>query len=197
MSENFRKTFEEIYKKHIKREGATEFYAYLQTTDFFNAPGSTKFHSNFTGGLVEHSVRVYNRFCKMLESEYGEKWLEKPENHESVAIIALLHDVCKVNCYKTEMRNVKVSGEWVQKPYFAYEDPLPYGHGEKSVYIISAYMKLSREESMAINWHMGAFDARNGNGNFIVSSAFTLFHLATIFHAADFLTAYLDEKVVK
>ena len=133
----------------------------------------------------------------MLKLEFGEKWLDDPKNRETAAIIALLHDICKVNCYKTEMRNVKIDGEWTQKPFFAYEDPLPYGHGEKSVYIISSYMKLTREEAFAINWHMGGFDARNLDGKFTVASAFKQFPIACIFSAADLLTSYLDEKVVK
>ena len=192
-----KKQFEEIYNKNITREGAAELLAYLNSTDFFTAPASTKFHSNYAGGLVDHSVKVYERFCKLLELEYGKTWFEKPENRESAAVIALLHDVCKVNCYKTEMRNVKISGEWVQKPYFSFDDELPYGHGEKSVYIISAYIKLSREEAFCINWHMGGFDSRNLDGKFTIAAAFTHFPLAVIFHAADLMTTYLDEKAVK
>jgi len=194
MSE-YKKQFEEIYKANIKREGAVELFAYLCGTDFFTAPASTRFHSNFAGGLCEHSVKVYHRFSKLLECEHGKKWLD--ENRESVAIIALLHDVCKINCYKTEMRNTKVNGEWIQKPYFSYEDTLPFGHGEKSVYMISGYMKLTREEAFAINWHMGGFDARNSDGKFTCSAAFTQFPIAAVFHAADFLTTYLDEKAIK
>jgi hypothetical protein len=130
-----------------------------------------------------------------LKLEYGEKWLE--QNHESVAIIALLHDLCKVNCYKIEMRNVKVDGEWVKQPYYSFDDCLPYGHGEKSVYMITEFMKLSKEEAFAINWHMGGFDARNLDGKFSIAGAFTLFPLSVIFHAADLLTTYLDEKASK
>jgi hypothetical protein len=194
---NHIKQFEEIYKANIKREGSDKLFDWLLKTDFFNAPASTKFHSNYAGGLAEHSLKVYTRFVKMLKSEYGDKWFENPKNRETAAVIALLHDVCKVNCYKTEMRNVKIGGEWVQKPYYAFEDALPYGHGEKSVYIISDYIKLSHEEAFAINWHMGGFDARNLDGKFTVASAFTLYPLSVIFHAADLLTTYLDERITK
>lgn len=192
---NYKKQFEEIYTANIKRDGAKELLAYLDSTDFFRAPASTRFHSNFAGGLVEHTVKVYMRFKEMLEMEHDEKWVN--DNIESITIIALLHDICKVNCYKTEMRNTKVDGEWVQKPFYSFEDPLPYGHGEKSVYVISAYMKLTREEAMAINWHMGAFDERNANGKFTVSNAFQMYPIAAIFFAADLLTTYLDEKILK
>jgi hypothetical protein len=193
----FRSEFEKIYTENIKRDGANKLLEYLKTTDFFESPASTKFHGNFAGGLCEHSVKVWKRFSKMLECEYGADWIKKPENNESAAVVSLLHDICKVNCYKNEMRNVKVGSEWVQKPYFSYDDPMPYGHGEKSVYMISGYMKLSREEAMCINWHMGGFDSRNSDGRFTVSSAFKLYPLAAIFHAADFLATYLDEKVIK
>ena len=195
MKTDYKKQFEEIYNANVKREGAEELLKYLNSTDFFKAPASTRFHSNFAGGLCEHSVKVFMRFREMCETEYGAEWIEK--NIETLSIIALLHDICKVGCYKPDFRNVKVNGEWVQKPYFSFEDPLPYGHGEKSVYVISGFIKLTREEAMAINWHMGAFDARNLDGHFPVSNAFTMFPLCVLFAAADMMTSYLDEKVMK
>ncbi|MCL2229448.1 MAG: hypothetical protein FWC00_06545, partial [Firmicutes bacterium] len=133
-----------------------------------------------------------------LASEYGDKWLGDKKNLETATVIALLHDLCKIGCYKTEMRNVKENNTWVQKPYYTYDDPLPYGHGEKSVYVITGFMKLSREESFAINWHMGGFDARNGSNNYgTIAGAFKQFPMAALFHAADLLTTYLDEKCKK
>jgi len=197
MEKNYAKEFEEIFKKHVKREGADKILEYLKSTDFFTSPASTRFHGNFNGGLVEHCVRVYNRFRNLLENEFGKDYLKKDGIEESIAIIALLHDVCKVNCYKTEMRNVKEDGAWVQKPYYAYQDPLPYGHGEKSVYMITAYMRLTREEAMAINWHMGAFDARAKDSNSTLNTAFHQYPLALLFHTADMLTSYLDEETIK
>jgi len=192
---NFEKQFREIYAQ-IKREGASELLKYIETTDFFRAPASTKFHGNMAGGLVEHCVRVYNRFYKMCESEYGAEYVKK--NAESIAVIALLHDICKVNCYHVEQRNVKNDkGAWEQKPFFAFNDPLPYGHGEKSVYVIGGFLRLSREEAMCINWHMGGFDARNLDGKYTIANAFQMFPLALLFHCADLLTSYLDEKIIK
>ncbi|MDR0461880.1 MAG: HD domain-containing protein [Christensenellaceae bacterium] len=192
-----KKQFEDAFRENITRDGANKLFDYLASTDFFTAPASTKFHSNHSGGLAEHSLKTYTRFCKMLKLEHGEKWFDDPAHRETAAIIALLHDVCKINCYKIETRNVKVGGEWVQKPYYGFDDPLPYGHGEKSVYIISDYIKLTREEAFAINWHMGGFDARNLDGKFTVATAFTMFPIAVLFHAADLLTTYLDEKAAK
>ena len=127
-------------------------------------------------------------------NEFGENYTEKISD-ESIAIIALLHDICKVNTYKEEMRNTKVDGAWVQVPYYTVEDNLPYGHGEKSVYMISGFMKLTREESMAINWHMGGFDARVMGGSFSLSGAFYKYPLALLFHIADVKATYLDEQI--
>jgi len=189
------KEFEKMFKDKIKRDGAKELYEYLKTTDFFTSPASTKYHGNFEGGLVQHCVKVYNRFARLVECEYGKDYLKKHD--ESIAIIALLHDLCKIGTYKTDYRNVKNDqGVWEKRPYYAYDDNLPYGHGEKSVYIISGFMKLTREEAMAINWHMGGFDAR-AKDNSTINRAFAAFPLAVLFHAADILTSYLDEETLK
>ena len=194
---NAKDEFIEIYTKNIKRAGADKLLEYLKKSDFFTCPASTRFHSNFAGGLVEHSVKVYHRFVKTLENEYGKSQDKWPCSIESVAIIALLHDVCKINIYKTEERNVKVGSEWVKRPYYAVEDPFPYGHGEKSVYIINGYTKLTHDEAMAINWHMGGYDARYSNGSYTLSDAYTRFPLCVLFHTVDLLTTYLDEKCIK
>ena len=189
--------FIKIYNENIKRDGADKLLDYIKKSDFFTAPASTRFHSNFAGGLVDHSIKVYHRFIKMLECEYSVDKKKWPITQEAAAIIALLHDVCKIGCYKTEERNVKVDGQWVKQPYYSYDDPLPYGHGEKSVYIINGFIKLTREEAMAINWHMGGYDARHSNGSYIISDAYARFPLCVLFHTADLLTTYLDEKCVK
>lgn len=178
----------EIYYQ-IERDGADKLLEYLEKTDFFTAPASTKRHSAYEGGLCRHSINVYHRYVRLLEMEYGEKWKEYV-SEESAAIIALLHDICKVNCYGVEMRNVKKDGVWSQEPFYKYSDPLPYGHGEKSVYMISGYMKLTREEAMAINWHMGAFDPRADKG---LSDAYKRYPNALLFHLADYLAVYFDE----
>ena len=190
-TENFVKEFEEIYQANIKREGSDKFLEFLKTTDFFTAPASSKYHNNFEGGLVEHSVKAYKRFVQIVGGE------KIKVDKETLAVIALLHDVCKVNTYKVEMRNVKIDGNWVQKPYYAVDDTMPYGHGEKSVYMISGFMKLSREEAMAINWHMGAYDPRDTHFSYNSSKAFGMYPLAFLFHMADMMATYLDEKTIK
>ncbi len=188
------KEFTEIYTNKIKREGADKLLDWLLKSDFIACPASTKFHSNYEGGLIEHSIKAYKRFVKNLEKEYGENW-NNAISEESAAIIGLLHDICKVGYYKQEMRNVKEDGVWVQKPYYTVDDKLPYGHGEKSVYIISGFMKLTREEAMAINWHMGGFDTRVQGGSYSISTAFYEFPTALIFHLSDLEATYLDERI--
>ena len=194
MAEKRDNEFTTLYRTFIKREGADKLLDYLMTkSDFFTAPASSKFHNDFEGGLLSHSVNVYRRLVKLVEEEYGEKWQEI-YSPETLAIVGLLHDVCKINYYKVSYRNVKKDGAWEQVPYYTVEDELPYGHGEKSVYIIGGFMRLTREEAMAINWHMGGFDDRVKGGSYSVGTAYYKYPLAVLAHTADFLATYLDEK---
>ena len=186
-----REKFIEIYNACIQREGADKLLDYLcEKTDFFSAPASTRFHGAYEGGLLEHSLNVYeclcdqvknSRFCKKYGFEFSE---------ESLAIAALLHDICKTNFYKVEMRNVKKNGVWESVPYYTIEDNLPYGHGEKSVYIISGFMKLTRDEAFAIRYHMG-FSTTDDPGN--VGKAMEMFPLAFFLNCADTEAAYFVE----
>lgn len=188
--------FLEIFYDNIERDGAEKLLEWLEKSDFFTAPASTKRHNAFKGGLCEHSINVYKRFVKLLTMEYGENWSEKV-NPESVAIMGLLHDVCKVDTYVEDYRNVKdENGYWIKKPYYKVEDHLPYGHGEKSVYILSAFIKLTREEALAINWHMGEYDQRVQNGSYIISEVFYNYPVCFLMHLADLTATYLDEKSV-
>ena len=189
-----REEFIEIFEKNIKREGAAELLEWIKKTDFFVAPASTKFHSAVAGGLCYHSLQTYKRFKQNLENEYGED-LKNKVSDETIAIISLLHDICKIDCYKLDYRNVKVNNEWTKQPYYSYNEQLPYGHGEKSVYMISGFMKLTREEALAINWHMGGFDARVLGGSYSLGTAFSQYPLCVIFHISDIQASYLDEKI--
>lgn len=182
----------EIYNKYITREGSQQLLDYLQKSDFFTAPASSQFHSAFEGGLCFHSIKVFERFLQMIKTEYGDNFEEKV-SMETIAICALLHDLCKIDTFKIDTRNKKVDGQWIQVPFYTVEDTLPYGHGEKSVYIISGFMRLTREEAMIINWHMGGFDARVKGGSYSLSEAFYRFPLAVMFHTCDMLATYLDE----
>lgn len=171
--------FIELYQKLITRPGADKLLAWLETTDFFEAPASTRFHLSRPGGLVEHSVHVYERLRALFIAEKERADLcagITSQEEETIAICGLLHDVCKANFYTVEMRNRKnEQGQWEKYPFYVVNDQLPYGHGEKSVYIISSFMKLSREEAMAIRWHMGFSDNDFKAGGFSVGNAFEKF----------------------
>lgn len=183
----------------ITRPGADKLLAWLETTDFFEAPASTRFHLSHPGGLVEHSIHVYERLLKLYISEKTEPGQPVPyfptvEELETITICGLLHDLCKANFYGVEMRNRKnEQGQWEKYPFYVVNDQLPYGHGEKSVYIISSFMKLTREEAMAIRWHMGFSDNDFRAGGFSVGNAFEKFPLALLTHMADLQATYLDE----
>lgn len=196
MIEKNKAEFIKILEQNVKREGVDKLVDWLSKSDFFTAPASVRFHSDIEGGLCLHSLKAFHRFVKILEQEFGKKW-EENLSLESATLIALLHDVCKVNFYKQDIKNVKVDNVWVQKPYWSVDDQLPYGHGEKSVYIISGFMRLTREEAMAINWHMGGFDARIRGGSPSLSGAFYQYPVALLFHIADLEATYLDETVSK
>lgn len=193
MESSNKEEFIKIFKQNVKREGADALLNWLMSSDFFSAPASSKFHSAYEGGLCDHSLNVYKRFIKNLQTEYGDNWQEQI-SLESATLISLFHDVCKTNFYKTEMRNVKVNGEWVQQPYFTVHDTLPYGHGEKSVYILSGFLKLSRLEAMCINWHMGGFDTRVMGGSYGIADAYYAYPACVLFHISDLEATYLDEK---
>lgn len=182
--------FIDIFRQNIKRPGSEKLLAYLETTDFFTAPASTRFHLSRPGGLVEHSIHVYERLFKLAQDEF-ENWEDLTE---SIAIIGLLHDVCKANFYSVEMRNRKnESGQWEKYPFYVVDDQLPYGHGEKSVYVISGFMRLSRDEAMAVRWHMGGFDDAVKGGSFSVGNAYGKYPLALLAHLADMQATYLNE----
>ena len=185
--------FIEIYRENIRRDGADALLDYLEhKSDFFTAPASARFHGAYAGGLCEHSVNVYHCLTAYLERErvkelYG---LEYPA--ESAALVSLLHDVCKTGCYRQGSRNVKgPDGKWQAVPTFCYEDPLPYGHGEKSVYILSGFLRLTREEAMAIRWHMGFSGDEDKR---LVGQALQQYPLAFALSVADMEATYFLEK---
>lgn len=181
--------FISIYNENIQREGAQELLKWLEGTDFFTAPASTKFHCACKEGLSKHSINVY----KVLMEKHFEPSID---NIESATICSLLHDICKSHFYKISTRNVKneVTGIWEQVPFYTVEDAFPYGHGEKSVFLIERFMRLKTGEAMAIRWHMGGFDDSARSGGFAMSLAFDKFPLAVKLHMADLEATYLREK---
>lgn len=190
---NFKEQFLEIYHTHIHREGSAELLEYLESraSDFFTAPASTRFHGSYEGGLVEHSINVYHCLQQYLSRERVKEVYGLDYSEESIAIVSLLHDVCKINCYKPGTRNVKDEhGVWHSVPTYEFDDKLPYGHGEKSVYILSGYMRLTREEAFAIRYHMG-FSGTEDSRN--VGNAFAMYPLSLALSIADMEATYYLE----
>lgn len=166
--------FWKIYDTYIKREGADKLKEWLLTTDVETCPASTRFHESYPGGLMDHSVKVWDELVRLLKA-----YPEVKVTAETAAICALLHDLAKVNTYVQELRNKKdENGRWIQVPFYVFKEELPYGnHGGKSVYLVQRFMPLTEAEAVSLQNHMaddtGAFDA------------FRVFPLAFLLHAAD------------
>ncbi len=185
----YKEEFIEIYTENIKREGSQNLLEWLQKTDFFTTPASTKFHGACEQGLVMHSISVYKT---MMEKHFD----PETDNSESFAICALLHDLCKAQFYKISTRNVKndETGQWEKKPFYTVDDAFPFGHGEKSVFLIERFMRLKPAEAIAIRWHMGGFDEAARGGSFAISHAYEKYPIAVKLHLADLESTYLREK---
>ena len=172
--------------RSTNREGMDKLIEFIEKTDFFKAPASTRFHGNYEGGLLEHSMKVY----EILKEKVEKSTFPIEVAPESLIIIALLHDICKVNFYKVDYRNAKNEfGEWEKVPYYTVEDTIPYGHGEKSVMMITEYMKLTVEEKYAIRWHKGLSEPKELYGTLAV--AFSKYPLALMLFEADLEATYL------
>lgn len=184
--------FISIFKSKIRREGSEKLLDFLcsDNSDFFTAPASTRYHGAYPGGLLEHSLNVYDCLCDYLSRPRVREVYGLDYSEESIAIVSLLHDLCKVNFYVESTRNVKENGVWKSVPFYTIDDQLPYGHGEKSVYIASGYMKLTRDEAFAIRYHMGFSGNEDANS---VSAAFSKFPLAMALATADMEASFFVE----
>ncbi len=187
--DNPKERFLQLYKSKITRAGSDELLKWLQTSDFLYAPASTKYHGSYEGGLLEHSLNVYDCLTKEIESA----GLSDTYTAETVAIVSLLHDVCKANFYKKGFRNVKEDGQWTTKTVYEIDEKFPCGHGEKSVIILQNFIHLDAEEIMAIRAHMGGFDTSVKGGDYFVGKIFEKSRLAVLLHIADMKATYLME----
>ena len=171
--------------RSTNRENIEELIKFIQKTDFFEAPASTRFHGSREHGLVEHSLKVYELLLQKVKTASIE--IKTPE--ESLILIALLHDICKSNYYKIDYRNAKNAlGVWEKVPYYTVDDTIPYGHGEKSVMMITEYIKLTPEEKYAIRWHMGYTEPKELYNT--IGLAFTKYPIALLTHEADLEATY-------
>lgn len=169
--------------RSTNRAGIEDLINFLEKTDFFTAPASTKFHNSFEGGLLTHSLNVYTALKKLVGTEWSE---------DTIIIVSLLHDICKINMYKVDYRNKKdETGTWVKEPYYTIDDSMPLGHGEKSVMLISEFIKLTKEELYAIRWHMGGFEPKENHS--YLAKAYEKYPLAVYTHMADLMSTYILE----
>ena len=197
------KKFYEICQYYLgDREGVHELNNYLiKETDFFYCPASTRYHEAYDYGLLEHTIKVWDALSTLCDNfNYF--------NMESATLVALYHDICKANCYKKEWRNVKTYDEaevnampewarksdpggtfvWVTKEQYSFDDSFPLGHGEKSVYLVERFVRLTQEEALSIRYHMGAWEDGDKRG---LSKAFELYKLPALLHTADTLATYM------
>lgn len=195
-----------LCRKHIRRDGLEELLAYLETTDFYTAPSSTNYHLNEAGGLCRHSMNVFRTAMSLYEHvaqpaiKSGDSPFTAEVEPESIAIATLFHDLCKMKIYHcTERWKKDEGGRWMSYPGYEVRDDFPMGHGEKSCFILSWYMKLTKDELLAIRWHMGAFDlAPMGTSqSYSYRAAVEQSPLVALVHSADFLSSNLLEKTTK
>lgn len=184
---DLKQEFLKLVGLEIKRDGIADLTRWLEGTDFFTAPASTKYHGAFEGGLVLHSLNVYSHLRRLCQ------WYECDAPRESIAIVSLFHDLCKVGCYKIEMRWRKnEANQWEQYPVYAFNEDFAYGgHGSKSVYLVQNFIKLTPDEAAAINCHMGQWDATTYSNP---SPVYESNKLAWLLHVADEADAYITDK---
>ena len=184
-----REEFLQIFRQHVTRHGSEKLLDWLDhKTDFFFAPASTDFTVPCTGGRNMRPELIYHAL--------HDTFFTEGESEESFAICALLHDLCKANYYKAGTRNVKneTTGQWEKVPSYSVEDLFPYGHGEKSVFLIERFAKLRWKRPVTIRWHMGG-TIRCGPGRLLLPSRGSLRQvpLAVKLHIADLEATYLME----
>lgn len=193
-------------RQYIHRKGIDELLDYLEhKTDFFTAPSSTKFHLNCPGGLCQHSINVFETALRINEQvlrpkqEVGECLFTEPLSEESIAIAALFHDVCKCGLYKqVEKWKKDEQNRWVSYMGYEVNDEFPFGHGEKSCYIVNFYLKLHKEELLAIRWHMGMYDVGEGgsSGRYAFYAACDKSPLVLLMQMADMSSSHWFEETI-
>ena len=178
--------------RSTKREGIENLISYLETkTDFFTAPASTRFHNNFDGGLLLHSLNVYNNFKKLLEI--------RPDvqvDEENIIIAALCHDLCKANYYTKEERNRKVDGRWeTYEVYSSIKSPsIPYPHAVRFIRFLRSFISIKHVEELMIYYHMGPFGGEDYEYKNLLQDVNERYPATLIMYMADLMSSYLDEE---
>lgn len=190
------KRFKKIVTENIERDGIENLMEWLEhETDFFTAPASTRYHGSYEGGLVEHSLNVYDRLVWEMENTVGAGWQEL-YSPESIAIIALFHDLCKIDRYViTEKWRKDENGDW--EAYEAYEynkEKAEMGHGAQSVFYLQKFIQLTELEAQAIFWHRGAYDLSPYASLAACNETFKWNPLSFLTHRADMAATYVTEN---
>lgn len=188
--------FIDYIKKYITDDGKEKLITWLDNSDFKYAPASSKYHMAFRGGLVQHSLNVFNQVINLVNMLYGSVE-ESPFEMRSLAVVSLLHDISKANLYREYYKNVKneEDGTWEKvKSYTINDDSFLYAtQEENSIYMIESFIKLSYQEKLAIRYHSGAFSAKCDADIARVSKAYSSSNLALILHIAEMISTYHDE----
>ena len=197
-AEKIKELFLRVYQKNIHRLGADTMLAWLESSGFFEAPASTKYHLAHLGGLAEHSLNVWRKLQEFVIRDM-ESTIPRcqvclpPDLADTVAVLGLLHDVCKVGVYH-KADPFKAAPENKLDPY-TFRDPFPLGHGEKSLFLITRHMALTEEEALAIRWHMGAYDDAVKGGSRSMTEAMKLTPWVWRLQEADMCAAWIDERI--
>ena len=176
----------------VERDGIDRLMEFIRKSDFYTAPASTKYHGAYEGGLLAHSLNVYENLHgkKYAAGLWGAELKDVPD--ESLIVVGLLHDICKTYYYTTEMRNRKIDGRWEQVPFYTVDDKIPYGHGEKSVMMVEEYIKLTPQERYAIRWHMGPYSGTQDWSTY--AEAMKKYPLCLATFEADMEATYISER---
>lgn len=186
-----REKFMELMRK-TERAGVEDMLKWLDTTDFYSAPASTRYHGSYPGGLVQHTLNVAYELKQLVD------FYEVEIPKDSILICALGHDFCKINTYKETIVNVppqrSKSGKWEQQQGYKKDEYLKLGHGAKSLSTLQDFITLKDYEKEAIYWHMGAFDLGQYNNINDLSKTFEENPLAFLLHIADMCVTYIIEN---
>jgi len=162
----------------------------IESTDFMSAPASSGSdnHCSFEGGLLIHSMNVYRRLCQFNELYK----IEIPD--DSLKVMGLFHDLCKIHFYEKSKRNVKnnKTGQWESVDYYIINDKMPLDHGHKSVILLRS-LSLSKEEMYAIAWHLGAWDVQEFGRKCALREATKISPWVFALQVADQLATFYDE----
>ena len=202
--------FEELLSE-VKREGIDNLLGFIRKSDFYTAPASTRYHLAEEGGLLKHSLHVYECLSAKKDALIWKDYL-KDVDRETIILVSLLHDLCKTYFYVQDFKNQKTydvakvqaakpssvkhdnNGDyiWETVPCYTIKNKFPLGHGSKSVVFILQYLKLTMQEITAITFHMGAYcDSSQWNE---LGEAYEKYPLALALHESDMEATYLLES---